>query len=387
MRFLLALLCLSLVVAPVAWRASQEAGGSGGRRSRGSTSVAVEVAPVEVAPIRELVELTGSLETRATFTVASKVGGRLETLGVEAGDPLTQGQEVARLEDDEYLQRVEQARAEVEVARAREQASRSLVEYARRDLGRITTLAERSLVADTELDAARSKLESLRAEGAVNRALLTQSEAALKAAQVQLDYTHVHALWEDEPLERLVGERFVEEGTLLSPGQAMISVIDIDALDAVVTVIERDYARITRGQAATLSTDAFPGETFAGTVRLIAPLLQESSRQARVEVRVPNPDHRLRPGMFVRVELELSRREQATVVPRGALVSRGGKRSLFLLDREAGLARQVDVEVGIVAADRVEIRSPEISGEVVTVGQHLLSGETAVTVAGKRAIP
>lgn len=381
MRFLLSLILLALVVGPVAWRARQDQGGGGGGKRSGPRAVAVEVAPVAVGTIRELVELTGSLQARASFTVASKVGGRLETLLVEAGDPIARDQLVARLDDDEYLQQVEQAKAEVEVARAQVRASKILEDYAKRELDRLAVLAARNLVADTELDAARGKLEGLKAEGTVNRALLSQKEAALEAARVRLEYTHVHAVWEDEPAERVVGERFVEEGTLLSPGQAMVSVIDLDDLDAAVTVIERDYARISKGQAATVSTDAFPGETFSGVVRLIAPLLQESSRQARVEVRVPNPDRRLRPGMFVRVQLELDRHDQATLVPRPALVQRSGVPGVFVVDREAGKVRLVPVEVGIVDPDRVEVRAPPLTGEVVTVGHHLLSDGTGITVA------
>ena len=388
MRILLTLLFLALVVGPVAWRASQDTGGAGGRgRGRQERRVAIEVQPIQVGEIRDVVELTGSLEARAVFTVASKVGGRLETLHIEAGDAVTRGQLVAQLDDDEYRQQVEQAKAEVEVARARVQASRTLEDYAKRELDRLATLSSRNLVADTELDAARGKLEGLRAEGTVNRALRSQSEAALEAAKVRLEYTHVHAVWEDDPPERIAGERFVEEGTLLSPGQAMISIIDIDALDAAVTVIERDYARLSKGQAAVVETDAYPGESFTGTVRLIAPLLQESSRQARVEVRVPNPDRRLRPGMFVRVQLELERRDQATLVPRDALISRGGEDVIFLADRQSGTAKQVAVEVGIVAHDQVEVRSPRLEGEVVTLGHHLLSDGSGITVAEREVTP
>lgn len=380
MRLLvLFLVAVGLLAAYVMQQAGEGKGG-GGRPRGGQTVVAVEVALVVRQPIRETAVLTGSLEAQSQFLVASKVGGHLQDILVEAGDRIQSGTLVARLDHDEYLQQVEQARAEVAVARARMEASRILEDYARRELDRIQALAGRKLVADTELDAARGKLESTRAEGAVNAAVLSQREAALRAAEVRLAYTRVEAVWEDQPAERVVGERFVDEGTLLSPGAPIVSVLAVENLRAVVFVIERDYARVRAGQKAELSTDAYPGESFPGTVLRVAPLLKESSRQARVEVEVPNPSGRLRPGMFARVSLELDLHAEATVVPRTALVQRSGKDAVFVIDREAKKAVLVPVELGILTRDLGEVVAPELQGEVVTMGHHLLADGGAVTV-------
>ena len=91
---------------------------------------------------------------------------------------------------------------------------------------------------------------------------------------------------------------------------------------ALIDVIERDYPDVGPGQEAVIDTDAFPGREFAGKVTRVAPLLKETSRQARVEIEMPNPERLLKPGMFVRVRIEFDRHENATVVPLAALARR-----------------------------------------------------------------
>jgi multidrug efflux pump subunit AcrA (membrane-fusion protein) len=116
----------------------------------------------------------------------------------------------------------------------------------------------------------------------------------------------------------VVPERFVDEGSMMAPNTAIVSVLDIGALTAVIHVIERDYPKIKVGQAATVIADAFPGKAFTGRIIRVAPLLKETSRQARVEIEIPNRESLLAPGMFVRVEIDFSRHDDATLIPLSA---------------------------------------------------------------------
>ena len=158
-----------------------------------------------------------------------------------------------------------------------------------------------------------------------------------------------------------------------------------------VYVIERDYPKVTIGQQAIVTTDAYPDRTFTGGITRIAPLLKESSRQARVEVEVPNDDLMLKPGMFVRARVEFARHENATLIPLPALVRRNDKEGIFIADPQSLKARFVPVTTGIISSELVEITKPEISGLVVTLGNHLLEDGSDITLpeskpaeAGKR---
>jgi RND family efflux transporter MFP subunit len=157
-------------------------------------------------------------------------------------------------------------------------------------------------------------------------------------------------------------------------------VIAIERLIAAIYVIERDYPKIKPGLEAEVITDAYPGQTFAGKVVRIAPLLKEKSREARVEIEVPNDRMLLKPGMFVRVRIQFGERENARVVPPAAIVKRNGSQGVFLVDLQSKTVRFVPVTVGIVNGNRAEVLDPPLTGTVVTLGHHLLEDGSAITI-------
>ena len=98
----------------------------------------------------------------------------------------------------------------------------------------------------------------------------------------------------------------------------------------------------------------------------------ETSREARVEIEISNPERRLKPGMFIQARIEFARHLQATVVPRDALVKRHQQDGVFWVDSSKNIAKFVAVKIGIVSSNAVEILRPQLRGEVVTLGHHLL---------------
>ncbi|MBU2497499.1 MAG: efflux RND transporter periplasmic adaptor subunit, partial [Proteobacteria bacterium] len=340
--------------------------------NRQTPPVAVEVKPVQKTMVREMGLFTGSLYPRAQFIVAPKIAGRLEKLLVKIGDPVKRDQVIAVLEDDEYLQQVEQARAELDVARANLEESKSSLETGGRELERAKVLRQKKIASESELDAAEAQFSAQSAKQKVAVAQVEQKEAALKGAQVRLSYTQIRASWREGDRNRVVGERFVDEGSMLAPNSSIVSILDIDTLIAVIHIIERDYSKVRIGQEGTMETDAFPGKAFSGKVVRIAPLLKETSREARVEMEVPNPQGLLKPGMFIRVQIEFAAKKEATVVPIGALTKRNSKEGIFLADPQERKAHFVPVTLGIMNKEWAEIVNPAISGLVVTVGHHLL---------------
>lgn len=349
---------------------------------RDSRAVAVEVAPVEVAPISDMGRFTGTLLSRARFVVAPKVPGRLEKLFVNVGDPLKNGQLIALLDDDEFVQQVEQAQAELNVARANLEEAESTLEIAQRELERTRTLRQKQIISQSELEAAEAEYSAQAARQKVALAQVAQKDAELKAARVRLSYTKIRASWENGSGPRVLGERFVDEGAMLAANAPIVSVLDISSLTAVVHIAERDYFRVRQGLEARMFTDALPERVFTGTVARIAPLLRETSREARVEIDVPNTEGLLKPGMFVRVEIEFASRKEATVVPVSALIRRDGQQGVFVADLEEKRARFVPVTLGIMEGGMAEVAEPHLDGWVVTLGQHLLEDGSAIVISG-----
>jgi len=362
-------------------------GGSGAFRRRPERgSVAIEIAPVRTETVRDIGIFTGSVVPRSYFVVAPKVAGRLEKLTVEIGDRVRRGQLIAVLDDGEYAEQIKQARAALAVAEANVDACRSSLVVAKREYERYAVLVKKEVSSESELDISRAKFEAERAKVEVAHAQVKQKQAELKTAEVRLSYTQIRAAWADGGDERIVGERFVDEGALLAPNTPVVSIIDISSVTAVVHVIEREYSLVRTGQEVVVGTDAFPGRDFTGKVVRLAPLLKETSRQARVEIEIPNAGLELKPGMFVRARIEFATHEKATVIPAPALARREGKQGVFVVDVAGKKARFVPVRLGITDGGRAEVLSPKLTGFVATLGHHLLEDGSAVSLpAGSAA--
>jgi RND family efflux transporter MFP subunit len=346
---------------------------------RGGAAVAVEIAPVETREMRDIGLFTGSLTPDSQFNVASKISGRLKKLEVQIGDFVSNNQLVALLEDDEYAQQVEEAQATLDVAKANMEEARSVIGVAKREFERIKELRDKKAASDSDLDRVQTDYEVQEAKYKVAQAKVIQEEAALKASQIRLSYTKISASWEEKDQnKRVIGERFVDEGALIAPNTPIVSVLDIDPLKAVIHIIERDYSSIRIGQEAEITTDAFPREKFVGNVIRVAPVLKETSRQARVEIEISNSDYRLKPGMFIRARIEFSRKPDAQTVPVSALVNYHGNRGVFLVDSTEKKVKFIPLTTGIVDNEWAEILEPKLSGSVVTLGQHLLEDGASV---------
>ncbi|MFA9480236.1 efflux RND transporter periplasmic adaptor subunit [Phycisphaerales bacterium AB-hyl4] len=349
-------------------------------RDRGGGSVAVHTAAVEHGSITDQRTFTGTLNARSRFTVAPKIAGRIDELTVDIGDTVERGQVVARLDDAEVVQQVEEARAELAVAEATLEETRSNLASAERDLNRIQSLREQRVASESELDDVQSRFDAQQARLRVAEAQVAQRQAALRSAQVRMSYTLVRASWQGDDEQRVVGERFVDEGDTLSANAPLVTVLNIQTLRAVVFATERDYPRLRVGQRAEVTADAYPDESFVGEVTRLSSEFREASRQARVELRVPNDDHRLKPGMFVRVRLELEEIDDATIVPLDALVTRRNEQGVFVADVDERKAHFVPVRVGVTQGNRVQLIDPPLAGRVVTLGQHLLEDGSSITL-------
>ncbi len=348
--------------------------------SRPAVKVPVETKPIQKGTICDVGVFTGSLEAKSRFVIAPKVAGWLKKLLVNVGDIVYQNQVIAILDDEEFAQQVEQARAELKVAQANSENCTSDLDMAKREYERSKALREKQIASASELDVSEGAFNASQAKLKVSLAQVAQKDAALKAADLRLSYTKVHAFWENGEQKRVVGERFVDEGSLLQVNQPIVSILENDPQTAVVYVIERDYPKVKTGQEAVVTTDAYPDRTFTGTIVRIAPLLKESSRQARVEFEVPNPEHLLKPGMFVRTRVEFATQKNATLAPLAALVRRNGKEGVFIADTANLKARFVPVTTGIINGELAEITSAEISGIVITMGNHLLEDGSDITM-------
>jgi RND family efflux transporter MFP subunit len=372
-----------LIAKPASKTAEAAAAGAGPRAGgpagqRGAAPVAVEIAQITRATLRDAVLLTGSLDSPSRVEIAAKVPGRLERVLVQVGEAVRQGQVLAQLEDEEYRQSLEQAKAEEAVAGANLEAAQIGVQAAQRELERVRSLQDKQIASQAELESRQTQLAQAQVQVSVAGSQLKQKQVAVEAAQLRLAQTRLVASWNPDGRLRVVGERLAEPGALLQTGSSVLSILELDPLEVRLRVTEVVYPRLRPGLAAAVSAAVFPGRKFAGTLSAVAPFLDRSTGQADAWVQIRNADGALKPGMAVQVELEFGRRVNAPVVPEAALVSRDGVQGVFEVQTQSSVVRFVPVRAGAAEGGLVEILEPALEGPVVVVGQHLLQDGSAV---------
>lgn len=354
--------------------ADHAAGGSG------MPVQAVSITPVQKTTLYHTADLTGTLIPENEYIAAPKVSGRLEKLHVNIGDVVKRGDIIAQLDSDEFIQQVQVAQAELDVAQANLGESASEVIVSERELNRALRLVESGSLSQSELDQIQANFDVRKARHEVAQAQVRQKQAALEAARVRLAYTSIKASWTGGSETRRVGRRFTNEGAMLQANEPIVSIVCTKSLIAVVNVIERDFPHISIGQSAQVSVDAFKGKNYPGSVIRFAPVLEETSRQGRVEVLVENSEGHLAPGMFTKIRLEFARYDKATAIPAIALTRRQGQQGVFMADTENMKVSFIPVAVGVEDNNLVQIIEPELEGHVVTLGNHLLEDGMNITI-------
>lgn len=348
--------------------------------AKATRPVPVEVAQIRRGPIAQQRTFSGELEALAEFVVAPKVSGRVERVIVNIADTVSRGQVVAELDNDEYVQAVAQAQADLEVAKAKLSEAGSALKIANREFKRTESLLKRGIASDSELDAVRQDRLAKQAQLKVTAAQKAKAESSLETANIRLGYTKVTAGWTGGDEERVVAERYVDEGQTVAANAPLLSIVELHPIIGVVYVTERDYARLEPGQLVELKTDAYPGEQFTGRIERIAPVFRKSTRQARIEMAVDNPRHRLKPGMFIRATVELSHELEATIVPEQALTIRDDRSGIFLVSEDGRSVVWREVKVGIRQGGQMQVDGEGLTGRVVILGQQLVQDGSPITI-------
>jgi membrane fusion protein, multidrug efflux system len=223
-------------------------------------------------------------------------------------------------------------------------------------------------------DRIEASLREERAAAARIRSGVDQAEIAVKKAALDLRRTHITA-----PFGGRVAFMKVVPGQRVNAGEEVLQVVDINPIKVEVQVLESEVGYLRAGGGADITFAAFPGEPFKGTIETINPVVDQATRQARVTVRVPNPQGRLLPGMYANVTLDARHLPDRTLVPREAILERDVDRRTMLFvfngDGTEGTAEWRYVTVGLGNSKYVEIvDNPETKmvypGEIVLVGHH-----------------
>ena len=312
-----------------AGQASPQGGGGQGRGGTGRGGVRppmpVEFVPVKRSAVSEQVLVVGNLIGAATVQVVPKVNGRLQSVAVKLGDPVRRGHMIAKVEDFEIREQVRQAEASFQVSQASIRQREADLKLAQTNLERSRSLYQRELLPQQTYDDTEARYQAALAQVDLAKAQYEQAKARLDELKITLANTVIAS-----PVDGFVSKRFLDPGAFINPNAPVVSVVDIRTVRLVANLVERDVKRVQAGTPARVEVDAFPGEAFSGKVSRVAPVFDPATRTAEMEIEVPNPGFRLKPGMYARVNLTVDTRPNALTVPRNAIVNIEGREGVFV---------------------------------------------------------
>ncbi len=343
--------------------------------------LAIATAPVESRSIDRYLRVTGSLLADEQAEVSAEAAGRIIETPVERGARVSQGTVLVRISAAETSAQLQEAEANAAQIEARlglaggqpfdpkrvpdVMNAQASVDWAEAEFSRIGSLLEQKVVSKSEYDQRKTQVEAARQQYRMAHNVAEQSYRSLEAARARvalarkaLADTSIRA-----PFAGLVAERVVSIGDYVTRGARVATVVRVDPMRVELTVPEQSVSLIKVGQPVRITVDAYPGEAFTATIRFVSPSLRPDQRALTVGAIAPNPDARLKPGLFATASIQQPRSAPALLVPTTAVETVSGTSRVYIVKGDTVEERLVTT--GETVGPQVEITSGVTPTDIV----------------------
>lgn len=321
--------CVLSLIAAVAPGCRKQAGGGG--PPSGAMAATVIAAEARTESIAETLAVVGTLVPNEAIEVKSEVEGVVEEIAFNEGQTVKKGDLLVRLDESKFRAALQQAEANLQLSKVTFDRTRQLVED--------------KTISPQEFDQAAATYRANEANVALRRREL--QDARIVA-----------------PFAGTVGSRNISAGQVISKNTTLTTLVDIDTVKAEFNIPERFISQVKAGQQLELRVAAFPKERFKGEVYFLAPQVDPNTRTLLMKARVPNADRKLRPGMFANLDLTLTLRDNAIVIPESAVLNLGERTAVYVIAAD-GTAQMRPVKIGLRMPNQIEIVSGLKPGEKV----------------------
>lgn len=299
----------------------------------------VLIATVERGTIQGQIRAASTIEAELQVTVHAESTGRVTSLSLEEGDKIESGDVLARIRRDAQSLGVERAET-------------NLVD-AQRELARVESLFAQGIASQSELDSARTRVETAALDKRDRRRDLSNTVIAA-------------------PFAGVLTRRFVSEGAFVTSGAQVFEITDFSSLVARVYVPERELDRIAVGQPANIVGKAAQNRQGLGEVRRIAPVVDATTGTVKVTIALPpelaGGTNGFLPGMYAEVTLTTERHENVPLVPKPALIHEDEQTFVFVAEDDR--AKRVLIQTGLADDDFIEITGGlEVGARIIVAGQ------------------
>lgn len=373
MKRALNLICLLVILALAATGCDSQ-----NSETKNDEKIPVETQTVQLGNLVQSIQYYGDIKAELEVRVFSKIPDRIEQFFIDEGDFIQKGKPVAKIIATAIEQSLRQVEAALVAAKAQEANLRVEFERAQR-------LSRENAMSKQQFDRAKTQYEAFRAQ-------VKQAEAVVNRARSQLADAMVTA-----PISGIIGKRFYEAGDMANPAIPLVSIVQMNRVKIIFDATEEDLGVLSPGQEAEIFVRSYKNRTFNGVVTKISPVLDPLSRMAKIEVIINNPDNKLKPGMFARVEVVTGVIKDTIVIPRHATIESTTMENIngedqivknyFIFVADSGKAIQKKLEVIYVNHTNIAVSSGVKLGEqLVTQGQNYLRDGVGIVIENREDV-
>lgn len=273
--------------------------------------------------------------------ITNEVPGIVQQIHFTGGSSVSQGDLLVSLDSGTEKAELERLQAQAQIAQT--------------NLRRVRDLYQRKALSQSEFD--QKKAEAAAAK------------AAAQAQQARLDQKQIRA-----PFDGVLGIRRINVGEYLSPGTALVGLQQLDPMEMQFSLPENQLSLVATDMTIQLQVDAWPQQDFSGTISVIEPSVDPATRNFMLRARLPNPEHKLRAGMFAKVQVQRGSSLEVVAIPRTAVKYDSYGTSVFVIgpsedDPEQKVAKNRFIRIGQSRGDFVQVlEGLEAGDEVVAAG-------------------
>ncbi len=346
---------------------------------RGAVSSATEVethtvTAISPAQANAVLTASGYVVAQRQAAVASKGTGRLVFLGVEEGDQVTEGQILARLEDNDMRAALAQARASVNYERANLSNAQAELADATTNYERMKKLVAEQMVRQADFDMAEARYKRAAATVQAVEASIGVAQAAANTAEIGVENTNIRAPFAGTVLTKNadVGEIVAPFGASATSRAAVVSIADMTSLEVEADVSESNIERIKPGQPCEIVLDAYQDTRYPGAVSKIVPTADRAKATVLTKIKFAQIDERVLPEMSAKVTFlnseapaMMTNSAKKIVVPPSAVVDRGATKVVFVLREDSVI--ETPIEAGNTLGSSLEVLNGLNAGERVVL--------------------
>jgi len=341
-------------------------------------------------PVSQAVNATGDVSALVTVSVGSQVSGIVDKLFVDFNTPVHKGEVLASLDTRLFAAALERADAGLAAAQANVEKAQAVLADSQRTASRDAELENQRLIAQAELDTAVATRDANAAALSSAKAAALQAKADRDQARVNLEFTSIKS-----PIDGVVVSRSIDVGqTVAAAFQAptlFVIANDLTKMQILANIDEADVGKVQEGLQARFTVDAYPGETFTGSVRQVREAATTTNNVVTYAavIDAANPDGKLRQGMTASVTIVNASRDdvlrvsnaalrfrpdappaqpQQKTAPQGRAATPGPRKSATVFKLENGKPVAVSVHLGIADGQRTEVIDGLAEGDQIIVG-------------------